>query len=291
MIPALIFDDVHRGYRAGIIGCSATVQVLRGVSLRVMQGEIVGLTGVPGSGKTTLLHVAAGVARPDRGTVHWFGSSSRTAPPPPGIAFVPQCGVYYKFLTVREAVEYYATLHEAGAKERERRVHQAIERIAMQECADVRIARLGAGQLQRVGLAQALVMQPRLMLVDGMLAVLDETAMAVVAPLLADLARAGVAIVMTERESGWLERFAHRIHSLEDGRVCPHHVKGHSWLELRVPSPALCAARLAERVASVDVRDGHVRVPLGDTTPEEILAHCRDLDIEVRASAVLTLPS
>lgn len=286
MLPALQLLEVVRTYRAGVNGCSATARVLDGVTLQVAEGEIVGVAGEAGSGKTTLMQVAAGAQRPDHGAVSWFGVDSRSAPRPPRIALVPAFGVHYRFLTVREALEYYATLQDLADARRAARVERTIERIALAELADTRIARLTAGQLQRVGLAQALVTDPRLLLLDATLDALDGDASAVVSRLLVELAGSGVAILVAGRVASRLARVAHRAYRLSDGRIRPA-ARAPAWLELDVTAPGIDADRLRSRVPSVAVREGRLRVDLDEATPEEILAHCRQLGIDVQRSAVV----
>ena len=287
MLPALQLLEVHRGYRAGIPKCSAAVQVLRGATLEVGAGEIVGVAGAPRSGKSTLLQVAAGLQRPDRGAIAWFGTDSRVAPRPPGIAHVPSTGVHYRFLTVREALEYYATLHELGALERGRRVGEMIERAALMDCADTRIARLTASQVHRVGLSQALVTEPRLLLLDGTLGALERDALIAVGRLLDSVADAGTAIVCAESDVDVLAMVAHRVVRLADGQIGAAVVSRPSVLEIEVPFPHGDADRLRGTVPGVGVVGDRLRVSLRDRSAEDVLAHCRSLGIDVRASSVV----
>src|SRR5918998_1708106 len=134
MHTALLVSDVAKRYRAGVVGCFASVDALRGVSLSVPAGEHVGLFGPAGAGKTTLLLCAAGVMRPDAGRICWFGEASATRDggwAPPGVTYVPERVSCYAFLTVREALDHYGTLQELAAADRRARVGAAIERLAL----------------------------------------------------------------------------------------------------------------------------------------------------------------
>jgi ABC-type multidrug transport system ATPase subunit len=73
MVAALELESLSKSFRAGFPGCIASARVLESVSLRLAAGEVVGVAGEPGAGKTTLLLCAAGLLRPDRGHVRWFG--------------------------------------------------------------------------------------------------------------------------------------------------------------------------------------------------------------------------
>lgn len=106
--PALSMIEVVKRYHAGVPGCSATVDVLRSVDVQVHAGEILALVAPPGAGKSTLLLCAAGLLRPDAGTVRWFGSSIRPVDRSRTVAFVAEPQRPYARRTVREALATYA---------------------------------------------------------------------------------------------------------------------------------------------------------------------------------------
>lgn len=106
--PVLTMIGVAKHYRAGVTGCSATVDVLRAVDMQVHAGEILSLVGPPGAGKSTLLLCAAGLLHPDAGTVLWFGCATRRAERTRVIAFVAESRADYRSPTVREALAGYA---------------------------------------------------------------------------------------------------------------------------------------------------------------------------------------
>src|SRR5262245_7707711 len=114
MTNSLSLRGVCKSYQAGVAGCSGSVAVLRDVDVDVSAGEIVAIGSSPGGGKTTLLMCSAGMMRPDRGTVSWFGRVQRhdgTARPN-GIVYACDRPFPYGFLTVREALEYAAVIRD-----------------------------------------------------------------------------------------------------------------------------------------------------------------------------------
>src|SRR5690242_2775614 len=106
--PVLTMIGVAKHYRAGVTGCSATVDVLRAVDMQVHAGEILSLVGLPGAGKSTLLLCAAGLLHPDAGTVLWFGCATRPAERTRVIALVAAPRAAYRSPIVREALATYA---------------------------------------------------------------------------------------------------------------------------------------------------------------------------------------
>ena len=289
MTPALSLRDIHRSYRAGIAGCSATVQALRGIDLDVEPGEIVAIIGDRGAGKTTLLQCAAGQLRPDRGSVSWFGITGDAQRRPPGVVYVPEKAVYYSSLTVREALEYYATVTEVASAQRSLQVSEALRRCSLASDTERRIHNLTDAQLRRLGLAQALLASPRLLLIDSGFSERGRSAES--APLITDLASQGVGIVVAARTPDSVRSFATRILRLALGTLTDlvgADDRGQA-LELAVTSPIPDAERLSTRIAGIDRRGDRLRIPLRHHSPEEVLAQCRALGISVQRSRVIPL--
>ena len=288
MVTALSLRDVHRSYRAGVAGCSATVQALRGVDLEVDPGEIVAIVGERGAGKTTLLQCAAGQLRPDRGTISWFGITGDAARRPPGVVYVPEKAVYYSSLTVREALEYYATVTEVAISQRSTQVSDVLRRCSLASDTDRRIQTLTDAQLRRLGLAQALLASPRLLLVDSGS---DRGRPADNASMLTDLASHGVGVVVASRTVESVQTFATRILRLAVGKLTDFVGSSDAGraLELAVASPIPDAERLSTRIAGIDRRGDRIRIPLRHHSPEEVLAQCRALGISVQRSRVVPL--
>lgn len=224
---ALCVRGLTKTYLAGPRGRATTIPALREVSLDVDRGELVGLVGRPGAGKSTLLLCLAGLARGDRGTITWFGEQITGHHVPPGLAYVPQRTGYYSFLTVREALEYYATLHDLSSAHRASQVDEALRAVSLHVHALRRVSHLGASLLQRLGLAQALIGAPRAMLLDetlwGQGLLFDKDIVA----LLIRLARNGVTILVSAPSPVELQRVADRIITMTEGRVVtPRHLDG-----------------------------------------------------------------
>lgn len=218
MPVAVAIEGLIKRYRAGVTGCSAAVEALRGVDLAVEQGEVLGLLGPPGAGKSTLLLCIAGLLRPDAGSITWFERRSRAVPaPPPGIAYAPETSVHYSFLTVRESLEYYATLQDLpGARGR---IEDAMHASALAGMAHRRVALLTRGMRQRLDIARALLSSPRLLLLDDPLAGLDPAARRTSREIIRALPPKGVTIIIATRERFTLEGLATRLVAMVAGRV------------------------------------------------------------------------
>jgi ABC-type multidrug transport system ATPase subunit len=293
MSAALELVRVSKQYAAGVTGCSARVEALRVVTLRVPKGHVIAVAGAVGAGKTTLLLCAAGLLRPDAGRVLWFGETGG-AEPPVGVHYVSPLGVRYPFLTVREALECSLSDRTEGHT-RGARVAQAAERAALLPYLGRPLAELGRSVLHRFALARTLLGAPRLLLLDGLFGGLDPAARHDLHALLRGLAREGVAMLAAEREPSALHGLASRTVILSNGRVdrwlAAEMLGRRRVLELDVEDPAAAAACLRRRHARARRQDEFVTVQLDAATPEEILALCRELDIAVRGSRVAAPPA
>lgn len=224
METALVVNGLTKTFRSGPNGRAMAVHALRGVSLEIGRGEIIGLVGPSRSGKSTFLLCAAGLLRGEEGTVSWFGESVTRHRVPMGLAYVPQRAGYYSFLSVREALEYYATLHDLTTDDRALQVERAMRAVSLHLHSSRRVSHLSSSLLQRLGLAQALVGTPRALLLDETLCgqglLFDKDIVA----LLTQLSRVGVTIVLTAPNGVELHRVATRIVRLSEGRVVtPRH--------------------------------------------------------------------
>ena len=214
---ALSVRSLSKTFHNGSRGVA--IPALREVSLEIFQGEIVGIVGRPGAGKTTLLLCLAGLLRPDAGSITWFGEHVTGHHVPPGLAYVPQRAGYYSFLTVREALEYYATLHDLSSANRASQVETALREVSLHIHATRRVSSLSSSLLQRLGLAQSLIGAPRAILLDeticgeGLLFDRD------IVSLLTKLSRRGTTIILAAPNPVEMHRITARVINLAEGRV------------------------------------------------------------------------
>lgn len=151
-------------------------EILHGLDLEVGRG-VFGLLGPNGAGKTTVLRTLATVIRPAGGTVRLLGldpqDSKERRALRQRLGYLPQALGYYPNFTVREFVEYFALLKEVPHGEVESAVERAIERVGLGEHAGSKLRTLSGGMLRRAGIAQAILNEPELLLLDEPTAGLD----------------------------------------------------------------------------------------------------------------------
>jgi ABC-type multidrug transport system ATPase subunit len=218
---ALSLIGISKCFHAGARGCSASVRVLNAASLRVRRGEVLGVTGAPGAGKSTLLLCAAGLLRPDTGTVLWFGTPHRDrARIGPGmLGYVPSHPVYYPFLTVRDVLENYTAPSSASAHECRRLVRWAAGAAALEEHLHERVGAGPPSRSRQLALAVALAARPKLLLLDDTFAELRAGAFASIVRTLGAVSARGTAIVITARRAEALHGVVGRRLTLMSGAL------------------------------------------------------------------------
>ncbi len=142
------------------------VYAVRGVSLAIPEGGVYGLIGPNGSGKSTIMKALVGLLSPDSGQCRVFGRPATAAANRREIGFLPENPYFYKFLTGEETVRFYGRLCGLRGSALRARAAELLELTGLTEAAHRRLGGYSKGMLQRIGLAQALVQRPRLLVLD-----------------------------------------------------------------------------------------------------------------------------
>jgi len=209
----LTATDIVAGYGKGD-------EILKGAHLDVEPHEIVAIIGPNGAGKSTLLKTIAGLLHPSRGSIMLDGRPIHTLSPRAiaraGVAFVPQEANIFPALTVRENLEIGGYLDPAHVRAR---IDSAFARFPMLAEKRQRPARtLSGGQRQVLAMAMALMVAPRLLLLDEPSAGLSPVAAETLFATITEVNRGGVAIAMVEQNASEALLIAHRATVLVDGR-------------------------------------------------------------------------
>jgi len=222
-MPAILeARDVEKTYSLGKVLVSA----LRGITLKVEQGEFVAIFGPSGSGKSTLLHVLGGLDRPDKGNVYIDGINLSTLNDAKlaevrlhKIGFVFQFFNLLPRLTALRNVELPLTLADMSEKESIRKVTEMLELVGLKERMNHRPTELSGGEQQRVAIARALINDPKIVLADEPTGNLDTTTGWEIVRLMKNLnEEKGQTFVVVTHDQGVAET-AHRMIYLKDGVI------------------------------------------------------------------------
>ena len=200
------------------------VQALRGVTLTLGRGDVVGLIGPNGAGKSTLVNVLSGFDRPDAGTVELAGQDvTRWSPHRrgrKGLARTFQHAHAFRDLTVRENVEVSALGVGVGPREAARRADALLERLGLDRYADAPAAALAHGDERRLGVARALATEPAFVLLDEPAAGLPEAEVPDFAALVRSIASGhGAGVLLIDHNIALIMETCDRIQVLDQGTV------------------------------------------------------------------------
>jgi len=201
------------------------IEVLKGISLDIDEGEIVTIIGRSGSGKSTLLRCINGLERIDAGEIRVEGKAVRTDMPDlrkfrQRVGIVFQAFNLFLHLTVERNITLAPVLTgKTGKREARQLALDVLERVGLKEKIDAYPEQLSGGQQQRVAIARCLAMAPHLMLFDEVTSALDPELVGEVLKVMEDMARQGMTMVLVTHEMGFARNVASKIVFMHEGRV------------------------------------------------------------------------
>jgi ABC-2 type transport system ATP-binding protein len=215
--PILEVNELFKTFRVGFF--RRRVEAVRGISFQVREGEIFGLLGPNGAGKTTTLKVMMGLIAPTAGGIRIFDRPCSEPGARADVGFLPENPYFHEYLTPRELLEFYGRLVGLGASEIRTRRDALIEQVGLADAANRPLKKFSKGMLQRIGLAQALIGEPKLLVLDEPMSGLDPIGRKFVADLIAELNGRGTTILFSSHILSDVERLCHRVVILNRGVV------------------------------------------------------------------------
>ncbi len=212
---AVEIEQIHKSF-PGHWGRGG-VYAVKGVSLHIPQGGVYGLIGPNGSGKSTIMKALVGLLSPDAGHCRVFGKPATAAANRREIGFLPENPYFYKFLTGEETVRFYGKLCGLSGKALRERTAELLELVGLTEAAQRRVGGYSKGMLQRVGLAQALVQQPRLLVLDEPTAGVDPIGSRTIRDIILELKRRGMTVFLCSHLLEQVQEICDRVGILYQG--------------------------------------------------------------------------
>jgi ABC-2 type transport system ATP-binding protein len=206
---ALSVRDVGKRY--------GQTEALRGVSLEVGRGELVGLLGPNGAGKSTLTKVACGLVRPTSGAVEIDGHPAGSAPARAALGYLAELFRFPGWITADELLALHQRLSGSQGGVGEQR--ELLDLVGLAEATGTRVEAMSKGMQQRLGIAQALVGGPRVLLLDEPTSALDPVGRRIVRELLTGLRERGVSVLLNSHLLSEVELVCDRVTIIDGGRV------------------------------------------------------------------------
>ncbi len=192
---------------------------VRDLSLELHRGEIMGFLGTNGAGKTTTIRMLLGFLPPDAGEISIFGRAPGDPASRARIGYMPEIAYYYPFLTIGELLEFYGGLCGLSRAEVRRRAPGLIERVGLAGHERKLLKTSSKGMLQRAGIAQAILHDPDLLILDEPATGLDPLARMQFRDLLVELRNEGKTIFFSSHELSEAELICDRVAIVKDGTI------------------------------------------------------------------------
>lgn len=261
-----------------------------GVDFEVRQGEVFGLLGPNGSGKSTTIKMLLGLLHPTRGVIEVFGRSPRDVKTKARIGYLPEESYLYRYLDSRETLDFFGNLFALSKEERQRRSEQLLEMVGLTGARTRAVGEYSKGMQRRIGLAQALINDPDLVILDEPTAGLDPIGCREVKDLITALARRGKTVILSSHLLSDVEDVCDRVVIYYGGKIQAMGTLKELLATpdaVRITTPALPRETM-EKVLEIirrDVSDDKVRI---DTPTQNLESYFLDVVEKARERAAET---
>ena len=194
-----------------------SIVAVRDLNLRIEPCEVYGLLGPNGSGKSTTLKIILGLVSPSRGRTEIFGRDSRLVESREAVGFLPENPYFYKYLSGEETLRFFGRLCRLGGARLKNRTDELLELVGLTKARKRRLGTYSKGMLQRIGLAQALIHEPKLLVLDEPTAGVDPAGSRQIRDLIVDLKRRGITVLLSSHLLAQAQEICDRVGILADG--------------------------------------------------------------------------
>lgn len=259
------------------------------VDFEIRRGEIFGLLGPNGSGKSTTIKMMLGLLYPTKGHITVFNQSPRDVRTKARIGYLPEESYLYRYLNPGETLDFFGSLFQLDAAERRQRTEQLIEMVGLNQARSRTVGEFSKGMQRRIGIAQALINDPDLIILDEPTAGLDPLGCREVKDLIVALARRGKTVILSSHLLADVEDLCDRVVIYYGGRI---HAQGplHQLLarpdQVRITSP-IVSRETTEKVLSLLRTEAGDKVRLDNPT-QNLEGYFLDVVEKARSQATQT---
>jgi len=215
--PIITVKDLEKTFRIGFM--RKKVDAVRGVTFEVRPGEIFGVLGPNGAGKTTTIKMLLGLIFPTKGTLSLFGHARPEPEVMKRLGYLPENPYVYQYLKPLEFLDLCGRLCGMSATDRKKKSDAILERVGLTHAIDRPIGRFSKGMTQRIGLAQALLHDPELLILDEPMSGLDPIGRKQVRDLIVEERKAGKTVLFTSHILSDVELLCDRVAIFHRGKV------------------------------------------------------------------------
>ncbi len=187
--------------------------------MQVEDGEVFGLLGPNGAGKSTTIKLLMGIIFPTTGSAQILGKPVSDVSMHRDIGYLPEQPYFYDYLTAAEVLGYFARFHGFSAAERKERVQKMLQKVGLETAGKIQLRKFSKGMLQRVGLAQAILHEPKLVILDEPMSGLDPVGRREVRDIILELKNAGKTILFSTHILPDAETLCDRVGVIAGGQL------------------------------------------------------------------------
>lgn len=210
-------SGVDQAFRAGF--WLKPVPILNGIELHIPARSIFGFIGANGAGKTTLIHLMVGLRTPTRGSVQLFGHSATSPEAKLRMGYLPERPYFYDHLTGEGLLRFFGELSRMEKARIQERIPIVLEAVGMAHARKVELRKYSKGMLQRIGIAQALIHDPELLILDEPMSGLDPVGRKEIRELLVKLASEGRTLFFSTHIIPDVEAICDQVAVIKKGRI------------------------------------------------------------------------
>lgn len=215
--PAVSVQNLTKVFKGTLV--KGAFRAVHDLSLSVKAGEVYGLIGPNGSGKSTTMKVILGLLKPTTGSTSIFGVPSTEVSSRHSVGFLPENPYFYKHLTGRETLHFYGSLCGMRGDRLKERAEEMLTLTGLEDAATRRVGGYSKGMLQRLGLAQALIHEPKLLVLDEPTAGVDPAGSRKIRDLIIEFRSRGITVLVTSHLLEQMQEVCDRVGIMAHGRM------------------------------------------------------------------------
>jgi ABC-2 type transport system ATP-binding protein len=218
MTAAIETQNLTKEYPYGFLHLKRKTS-LENLTMQVEDGEVFGFLGPNGAGKSTTIKLLMGIIFPTAGSAQILGKPVSDVSMHRDIGYLPEQPYFYDYLTAAEVLDYFARFHGFSATERKERVQRILQKVGLETAGKIQLRKFSKGMLQRVGLAQAIVHDPKLLILDEPMSGLDPMGRREVRDIILELKNAGKTILFSTHILSDAETLCDRVGVIAGGQL------------------------------------------------------------------------
>lgn len=210
-------SNLHKSFKGSFMRRNSPV--IKGISLEVKGNEIFGYLGPNGAGKTTTLKLIMGLIKPDSGSVSIMGSSIKNPDTRADIGFLPENPAFYPFLTAYETLKLICDMYDLNRSKTDDRIKTFLSIVGLKHAMNRKVGTFSKGMVQRLGIAQAIINDPELIILDEPLSGLDPIGRKEVRDIILMMKKRGKTVLFSSHILPDIEMIADRVSVIYNGEI------------------------------------------------------------------------